>query len=108
VSTAVQRARSSWTSQSPRDKVGVTERYVIFGEARHWMLSQLRLPNHSLILDVGFGHGFLSFETASAVAGHIVGIDFLGGEQAKMAIGGRRVANLTSRISWVVGNAEMR
>jgi ubiquinone/menaquinone biosynthesis C-methylase UbiE len=70
-------------------------------------LSQLHLPNHSLILDVGFGHGFLSFETASAVAAHVVGIDFLGGEQVKIAAGGRRIAKLTSQISWVLANAEI-
>ncbi len=71
------------------------------------MLGQLHLLRHSLILDVGFGHGFLSFETASAAAVHIVGIDSLGGGQVKIAIGGRRISDLTMRISWVVGNAGM-
>jgi len=105
VSDGVQSVRDSWISRSPPDKLGVTKRYVIFGEARGWLLSQLEVPNHSLILDVGFGRGFLAFESASAFEAHVVGIDFLGGEQVKIAIAGGRIANLTNQISWVVGNA---
>src|SRR6266702_1221451 len=75
-SNEISRIRESWFKGSPHEKIGVTERYVVLGEARRWMIDQLGLGTGET-LDVGSGHGFLTFELASMTTSHIVGLDFL-------------------------------
>ncbi len=107
VSEGVQRVRDRWLAGSPAEKLGVTERYVIFGEARRWVLEKLSHSQADLVLDVGFGHGFLSFEAASTLDAQIIGIDFTRGEQVRIATGGLKLAKLLDRVSWVTGDARM-
>ncbi len=97
--------RSKWFEGTPKEKIGVTERYVVFGEARRWMIDRLRLNNYKTILDMGSGHGFLSFELASKTKALVLGLDFLTGKQLKIAIRGAKTGGLQNRISWVVGDA---
>lgn len=101
---ALEKIRQGWFKGSPIEKMGVTERYVIFGEARRWMMTQLDLDDSRIVLDVGSGHGFLAFELAATPNAHIVGVDLLGGEQMKTAKGGARLGELTGKISWVVAD----
>ncbi len=107
MSNGLAKIRSKWFEGTPVEKTGVTERYVVFGEARRWILDHLNLRADSVILDVGFGHGFLSFEMASRTEASVIGLDFLKGEQLKVAAGGARIGGLRHRISWVTGDARM-
>lgn len=103
-SKALEKIRQGWLKGSPIEKMGVTERYVVFGEARRWMMSQLDLDDSQIVLDVGSGHGFLTFELAATLNAHIVGVDLLGGEQMKTAKGGATLGQLTGKTSWVVAD----
>ena len=104
-SNEISAIRESWFKGSPHEKIGVTERYVVFGEARRWMINQLGLGTGET-LDVGSGHGFLTFELASMTASHIVGLDFLSGKQMRMATGGSQLGGFTDRISFLVADVE--
>ncbi len=103
-SNEISRIRESWFKGSPHEKIGVTERYVVLGEARRWMIDQLGLGTGET-LDVGSGHGFLTFELASMTTYHIVGLDFLSGEQMRMATGGSQLGGFTDRVSFLVADA---
>ena len=102
---SLEKIRSKWFEGTPREKRGVTERYVVFGEARRWIIEQLRDHLHGLVLDLGFGHGFLSYEMAVRTQAEVVGIDFLRGEQLRIAQRGVYTGRLQDRISLVVGDA---
>ncbi len=65
MSDPVSIARKRWFDATPVGKEGVTERYVVFGEARKWLLDQLHLRQDDEVLDFGSGHGFLTFELTS-------------------------------------------
>ena len=103
-SNEISAIRESWFKGSPHEKIGVTERYVVFGEARRWMIDQLDLGTGET-LDVGSGHGFLTFELASMTTSHIVGLDFLSGGQMRMATGGSQLGGFTDRVSFLVADA---
>ena len=100
----IARIRERWFKGGPPEKVGVTQRYVEFGEARRWLIDRLDLRTGN-ILDLGSGHGFLTFEVVSRTRCHVVGLDFLAGEQMKMAKGGGRLGGFADSISWVVADA---
>lgn len=101
----IHKIRETWRRGSPPNKLGVTERYVVHAEARRWMLSQLAIQHDDLVLDVGFGHGFLSFELASRTRANVVGMDFLRGDQPRSALRASRLARLQERISWITCDA---
>ena len=51
---------------------------IRFGEARKWLVEQVNPFNPRLVLEIGYGQGYLTMELAYALrAGEIVGIDFL-------------------------------
>ena len=102
---SLEKIRSRWFEGSPFEKRGVTERYVVFGEARRWIIEPLREHLHGRILDLGFGHGFLSYEIAVRTEGDVVGVDFLRGDQPSTAKRGVYTGGLQDRISFVVGDA---
>ncbi len=83
----------------------MTERYVVFGEARRWIIEQLREHLHGLVLDLGFGHGFLSYEIVVRTRANVVGVDFLGGNQLRIAQRGVYAGQLQDRICLVVADA---
>jgi cyclopropane fatty-acyl-phospholipid synthase-like methyltransferase len=60
---------------------------------------------HGTVLDLGFGHGFLSCEIAVQTNANVVAIDFLGGDQLRIAKSGVRTGGLEDRISFVTGDA---
>src|SRR2546425_2464687 len=97
--------RGRWFDATPHGKQGVTERYVVYGESRRWLLGQLNLKNTDFVLDLGSGHGFLAYELASRAGSKIVGLDLLGGEQMGTAARGGILAGLSKAIDWVVGDA---
>ncbi len=99
----ISRIRDRWFKGSPTEKMGVTERYVVYGEARRWMRDKLDL-GAGRILDVGSGHGFLTFEVASRRRFHVVGLDFLSGRQMRIASGGAQLGGFADRISFVVAD----
>jgi ubiquinone/menaquinone biosynthesis C-methylase UbiE len=103
--SSIKKIRDSWFRESPKRKLGVTERYVVFGETRKWMIDQIRDRLKGPVLDLGSGHGFLSYQIAAETEAEVVGIDFLGGDQLQSAKNGARIGNLRDRISWVVGDA---
>jgi ubiquinone/menaquinone biosynthesis C-methylase UbiE len=52
--------------------------YLRFGEARQWVVEQVGLKPNWLVLEIGYGQGYLSMELASVLKyGKVVGIDFL-------------------------------
>jgi len=52
--------------------------YSRFGEARRWLVEQVNLNPHWLVLEVGYGQGYLTMELASVLSdGKVVGIDLL-------------------------------
>jgi ubiquinone/menaquinone biosynthesis C-methylase UbiE len=52
--------------------------YLRFGEARKWIVEQINLNPHWLVLEIGYGQGYLTMELASALnAGQVLGIDLL-------------------------------
>jgi ubiquinone/menaquinone biosynthesis C-methylase UbiE len=52
--------------------------YLRFGEARRWLVEQADLNPHGLVLEIGYGQGYLTMELASALStGKVVGIDLL-------------------------------
>lgn len=102
---SLKKIRDKWFEGSPPDKRGVTDRYIVFGEARKWMIRELHKYLRGTVLDVGFGHGFLSYEIAVHTTANVVGVDFLGGDQLQTAKGGVRTGGLEDRISFVTGDA---
>jgi ubiquinone/menaquinone biosynthesis C-methylase UbiE len=51
---------------------------IRFGEARNWLVRQVNLNPHWLVLEIGYGQGYLTMELASVLsAGKVVGVDFL-------------------------------
>jgi ubiquinone/menaquinone biosynthesis C-methylase UbiE len=102
---SLKRIRDRWLEGSPPDKRGVTGRYIVFGEARKWIVERLQKHLNGRVLDIGFGHGFLSYEMAVRTPATIVGIDFLGGEQLRIAKSGLRTGGLNDRVSFLVGDA---
>jgi len=51
---------------------------IRFGEARRWLVEQVNLNPDWLVLEIGYGQGYLTMELASALsAGEVVGIDLL-------------------------------
>lgn len=51
---------------------------IRFGKARNWLVRQANLNPRWLVLEIGYGQGYLTVELASALsAGKVVGIDFL-------------------------------
>lgn len=101
----MKKIRDKWFEGSPPDKRAVTERYIVFGEARKWIIRRLGKYLQGTVLDVGFGHGFLSYEIAVQTTADVVGIDFLGGDQLRIAKGGVRTGGLGDRISFVTCDA---
>lgn len=69
------------------------------------MIDQLRDGLKGLVLDLGFGHGFLSYEIAVRTRARIVGLDLLGGDQLQSAKNSAKIGGLEDRISWIVGDA---
>jgi len=69
-----------------RDRIKEEDRaferaYLRFGEARRWLVKQVNLDPHWLVLEIGYGQGYLTMELASALnTGQVVGIDLLGEE----------------------------
>lgn len=57
------------------------------------------------VLDLGSGHGFLTYELASRTKSRITAIDALSGEQLADSVRGAKAARVNERISWVVGDA---
>lgn len=52
--------------------------YLRFGEGRRWLVEQVNLSPHWLVLEIGYGQGYLTMELASALKnGKVIGIDFL-------------------------------
>jgi ubiquinone/menaquinone biosynthesis C-methylase UbiE len=52
--------------------------YLRFGEARKWVVEQVGLKPDSLVLEIGYGQGYLSMELASVLTyGKLIGIDLL-------------------------------
>lgn len=52
--------------------------YLRFGEARKWVVEQVGLNPNWLVLEIGYGQGYLSMELASILKyGKVVGIDLL-------------------------------
>jgi ubiquinone/menaquinone biosynthesis C-methylase UbiE len=52
--------------------------YLRFGEARRWLVEQVNLSPDWLVLEIGYGQGYLTMELASALSdGKVVGIDLL-------------------------------
>ncbi|HZY93640.1 MAG TPA: class I SAM-dependent methyltransferase [Candidatus Bathyarchaeia archaeon] len=105
ITDSLEKIRSKWFEGSPSEKRGVTERYVVFGEARRWIIEQLSEHLHGLVLDLGFGHGFLSYEIVVRARANVVGVDFLRGDQLRIAQRGAYTGQLRDRISLVVGDA---
>lgn len=99
--------REEWFRGSPPEKLGVTERYVVFGETRAWVVDQLRLSREETVLDLGFGHGFFSFEMASRTHARVVGLDFDRSERGRTAKGGARIAGQRDRIDWTLADGRM-
>jgi ubiquinone/menaquinone biosynthesis C-methylase UbiE len=55
--------------------------YLRFGEARKWLVEQVNLDHHWLVLEIGYGQGYLTMELASALkTGKVIGVDLLGEE----------------------------
>lgn len=51
---------------------------IRFGGARRWLVEQVNLNPHWLVLEIGYGQGYFTMELASALgAGKVVGIDLL-------------------------------
>lgn len=51
---------------------------IRFGEARRWLVGQANLSPSWLVLEIGYGQGYLTMELASVLsAGKVVGIDLL-------------------------------
>lgn len=51
---------------------------IRFGETRRWLVEQVNPNSHWLVLEIGYGQGYLTMELASALsAGEVVGIDLL-------------------------------
>lgn len=51
---------------------------IRFGEARRWLVEQVNPNSDWLILEIGFGQGYLTMELASALSvGKVIGIDVL-------------------------------
>ena len=67
------------------------------------MASQLHLQTGDVVLDFGFGHGFMSFELACRTSGMVVGLDLLAGEQLRIAKGGAKIGGLADRMNWAIG-----
>lgn len=52
--------------------------YLRFGEARKWVVEQVGLKPDSLVLEIGYGQGYLSMELVSVLTyGKVIGIDLL-------------------------------
>jgi len=52
--------------------------YLRFGEARKWLVEKANLSSNWLILEIGYGQGYLTMELASALkTGKVIGIDLL-------------------------------
>ena len=98
-------ARKRWFDATPVGKEGVTERYVVFGESRRWLVNQMDLQENVDVLDLGSGHGFLTYELTSRTKSRITALDLLAGEQLSDAMRGAREARVNERISWTVGDA---
>src|SRR5213594_1541648 len=43
--------RKRWFDATPSGKEGVTDRYVVFGESRKWLVEQLHLRHNGHVLD---------------------------------------------------------
>ena len=56
------------------------------------------------VLDMGSGHGFLTFELASRTKSRITALDVLAGGQLEDSVRGARAAGVNERISWIVGD----
>jgi len=51
---------------------------IRFGEARRWLVEKVNLSPEWLVLEIGYGQGYLTMELASALkTGRVVGIDLL-------------------------------
>jgi ubiquinone/menaquinone biosynthesis C-methylase UbiE len=51
---------------------------IRFGEARKWLVEKISPSHPTVVLEVGYGQGYLTVEAASALhAGEVVGIDLL-------------------------------
>jgi ubiquinone/menaquinone biosynthesis C-methylase UbiE len=51
---------------------------IRFGEARKWLVEEVNLSRPRLVLEIGYGQGYLTMELASALSsGEVVGIDLL-------------------------------
>jgi ubiquinone/menaquinone biosynthesis C-methylase UbiE len=65
------------------DRIGEDDRafelaYLRFGEARRWLVEQANLSPRGLVLEIGYGQGYLTMELASVLrTGKVVGIDLL-------------------------------
>src|SRR5438445_9270961 len=97
-------ARKRWFDSTPVGREGVTERYVVFGEARRWLVDQMDLQRSTDVLDIGSGHGFLTYELASRTKSRITALDVLAGEQLEDSVRGARAAGVNERVSWIVGD----
>jgi len=56
------------------------------------------------VLDIGSGHGFLTYELASRTQSRITALDVLSGEQMGDSVRGARAAGVDESISWIVGD----
>jgi ubiquinone/menaquinone biosynthesis C-methylase UbiE len=68
---------------SVADRIGEKDRAfeladIRFGEARKWLVEKISPRHPGLVLEVGYGQGYLTMEAASALsAAEVVGIDLL-------------------------------
>jgi ubiquinone/menaquinone biosynthesis C-methylase UbiE len=53
---------------------------IRFGEARKWLVEHVNPSHRGLVLEIGYGQGYLTVELASTLSrGEVVGIDYLHG-----------------------------
>src|SRR3989442_14864023 len=97
-------ARKRWFDSTPVGREGATERYVFFGKGRRWLVDQMDLQGSMDVLDMGSGHGFLTYELASRTKSRITALDVLAGEQLEDSVRGARAAGVNERVSWIVGD----
>jgi SAM-dependent methyltransferase len=56
------------------------------------------------VLEMGSGHGFLTYELASRTKCKITALDVLASDQLQDSVRGARAARVNERISWIVGD----
>jgi ubiquinone/menaquinone biosynthesis C-methylase UbiE len=50
---------------------------IRFGEARKWLVEQISPSRPGLVLEIGYGQGYLTLEAVSSLSADVVGLDLL-------------------------------